>query len=266
MIKADLHVHSTVSDGSFTVDEILSVAKDKGLTHIAFTEHDTTEGYEYAVCKAKEFNITAIPAIEISAMDYNTGKKAHILGYGYKSTYQLERYCKHILELRHNNSLKQIKILQELGYQITSEDLDRGNRCIYKQHIMAHLVKTGQATDMFGEFYQSTFKNGGACDFDITYMPVKVAVEIITEDGGTAVLAHPLQQDNLYLIENLIPYGLRGLECNHPSTPENRKSEILDLCMQHKLIVTGGSDFHGKYSTTGICVGDIYTDVWEKVQ
>jgi len=265
MIKADLHVHSTISDGSFTVDEILPMAKEKGLTHIAFTEHDTTEGHEYAVRKAMEFGITAIPAIEISAMDYHTGVKAHILGYGYKKTYQIERYCIGILEMRNKNSLKQIEILKELGYQITPEELGRGSRCIYKQHIMAHLVKTGQVADMFGEFYQSTFKNGGACDFDITYMPVKVAVEIITEDGGTAVLAHPLQQDNLYLVEKLVPYGLKGIECNHPSTPENRKSEILDLCMKHKLIVTGGSDFHGKYAAVDTDMGEIYASVLENI-
>lgn len=260
MLKADLHLHSTISDGSVTVDKILELAKSKGLTHVAFTEHDTTEGHKEAVDKALAYGITAIPAIEISAIDSGTGVKAHILGYGYKSTANIEKSCKKILERRHENSLKQIAILQNHGCDISQEMLMRKG-CIYKQHIMAHLVKTRQAEEMFGEFYKKTFKNGGICDFDILYMPVEEAVKIIADDGGVPVLAHPLQQNNLYLVEKLIPYGLRGLELNHPANPKDRHHEILELCQKHSLFTTGGSDFHGAYEAVKSDVGAYFTEI-----
>lgn len=260
MIKADLHIHSTISDGSFTVDEILQMAKLANLTHIAFTEHDTTKGYEQAISKAAQLGITAIPAIEVSAIDYSTGTKAHILGYGYRDTYHIERHCKEILQRRHQNSLKQIEILKQKGYTISEKELSRNDECIYKQHIMAHLVNTGQVAEMFGEFYKNTFKNGGECDFDITYMPVQDAVEIIVADGGVAVLAHPLQQENLYLVEQLIPYGLKGIELFHPANPQSRYNEIRELCQKHSLCGTGGSDFHGTFEATKTSVGEYFID------
>ncbi len=256
-MKADLHVHSTISDGSMTTTEILSQAKSMGLSHIAFTEHDTVEGCDAVVRQGKETGITVIPAIEISAFDYHTGKKAHILGYNFKDTYYIERTVKDTLSRRHANSLKQIAILQGLGYRISTEMIARAG-CIYKQHIMDVLVQTGQVEDLFGAFYQQIFKSGGPCAFDIQYIPAQDAVEAITADGGVAVLAHPYQQDVLHLVEQLMPFGLKGVEVYHPSTPHHSVDEALNLCSTFGLMATGGSDFHGRFEKDGAGLGAIY--------
>lgn len=260
MIKADLHIHSTISDGSYTVEEIMLMAKKVELSHIAFTEHDTTKGYEKIVKLAEDYGIIAIPAVEISAIDIHTGIKAHILGYGYHSTFHIEGLCKEILHKRHQNSLKQIDILKQQGYIISEDLIMRNGECIYKQHIVEHLVKTGQVKELFGEFYKSTFKNKGICDFDITYMSVQDAVEIITADGGIAVLAHPLQQDNLYLVEQLVEKGLGGIELFHPANKIERYDEITSLCIKHNLMLTGGSDFHGRFSKEKTSVGEYFVN------
>ncbi|MGL5973088.1 MAG: hypothetical protein ACRCZK_05225 [Oscillospiraceae bacterium] len=106
--------------------------------------------------------------------------------------------------------MKQIEILQIQGFNISVDALNRNGQCRYKQHIMAHFVKTGQVSEMFGNFYKNTFKNGGICDCDITYIPVRDIVEIIVADGGIPILAN-LLQNNLFLVEKLIPYGLKGI-------------------------------------------------------
>lgn len=248
MIRADLHVHSTFSDGSFTREEIIRNAAALRLTHIAFTDHDTTQGVLKAMQTGAGFGITVIPAIEISAFDFSSNKKAHILGYNYQSTDSINRLCEPVLQRRNDNSLKQIAILGELGYSI---DVDKvkalGKGCIYKQHILAYLCATGQTDELFGSVYKTIFKNSGACDFDIEYCSAQDAVRAIKADHGIAVLAHPAQQNNYDLVPALIDCGLDGIERNHPANDEAARAQIDSMCDKYSLLRTGGSDFHGAY-------------------
>lgn len=247
MIKSDLHIHSTISDGSLNQEDCIKQAKEEGVTVIAFTEHDTTLGHEKALKLGEKYKIKVIPAIEISAFDPKIGKKAHILGYNYAKPQVLENLCAPLLEKRNANSLKQIQILKDLGFKITKEDMKRGDLPIYKQHIMRHLVATKQADAIYGDFYYKYFKNNGPCQIEIDYIFVEDAVKAIVQAQGIAVLAHPLQQDNLYLVENLVKLGLKGIELNHPSNKEQRKHEIIEIAQKYNLILTGGSDYHGAY-------------------
>lgn len=82
-MKGDLHIHTDISDGSYTIDELLKEAKEKKLTHIAITNHDTVDGLEEAIRKGKEIGIKVIPGIEISAYDLKNKRKIHILGYNF---------------------------------------------------------------------------------------------------------------------------------------------------------------------------------------
>ena len=75
MIKADLHIHTDISDGSLSTEEVIKKAKEKGLTHIAITNHDTVKGLKEAVELGKKYNIVVIPGVEISAYDYKEIEK-----------------------------------------------------------------------------------------------------------------------------------------------------------------------------------------------
>ena len=77
MIKADLHIHTDISDGSLSTEEVIKNAKEKGLTHIAITNHDTVKGLKEAVELGKKYNIVVIPGVEISAYDYKRNRKVH---------------------------------------------------------------------------------------------------------------------------------------------------------------------------------------------
>ena len=256
-MKADLHVHSTVSDGSFSRSEIIEIAKSKGITHIAFTDHDCTDGFEKCAELSEISGIRIIPAIEISAFDFGINKKAHILGYNYKDPEPINKLCEPVLKKRHCNCLKQIEILADMGYKITPESvMAYSGRTIYKQHILKYLYDTKQSEMIFGDIYKNIFKNGGRCDFDITYCDAADAVKAIKESGGTAVLAHCGQQKNFEIIPRLVEAGLDGLELNHPSNNKSDKEKIIDLSNQYGLFITGGSDFHGEYEREERCVGD----------
>lgn len=257
MIKADLHVHSLRSDGSDKREEILEEAKRIGLTHIAFTEHDSTQYVDEGVLLGRLYGINVIPALEISAFDFQTGKKVHILGYHFQTRYHIDALCRDILQQRHKNGLRQIKILQSLGYAI---DLAKvislvGGGCLYKQHILSYLVETKQTEALFGKVYQQIFKNGGSCDFDITYVRAEDAVKAIVADHGYAVLAHPGQQQNLSIVSRLVPLGLKGIELHHPSHSDADKMAIQKMMKEYHLFCTGGSDFHGIYEANANSLG-----------
>jgi len=112
---------------------------------------------------------------------------------------------------------------------------------------MDWLVTTGQVPDMFDDFYQKTFKNGGICAFDIEYTDVFDAVKAVKKAGGLAVLAHPGQQQNFWLIPELVQTELDGLELNHYANCEKDKEMIRTYASRYGLFLTGGSDNHGKY-------------------
>lgn len=258
MLKADLHIHSTVSDGSESISALISAATKNGLDAIAITDHDTLS-HKRQIPKETPIFVTA--GIEISAIDRHTNTKAHILGYNIQDDAMVEALTIPLLEQRHNNSLKQIRILQEHGYEIDIHALNKADgKYIYKQHIMEYLYKTGQIPERFGEFYQRVFKNGGYCDFDITYIDVFDAVKTITAAGGKAVLAHSGQQQNFYLIDQLVPLGLAGLEYNHPANSPEDKKVILEYAQKYHLFLTGGSDFHGSNDKMPHKIGDFISD------
>ena len=168
MIKADMHIHSTVSDGSFTIPELISRAKENSLDAIVITDHDTLS-HSKQLPEHSGIRVTA--GIEISAFDYEKNFRVHILGYNIRNIDLIEKTVRPTLEARHENSIKQIGILNQYGYEIDINELRKADgKYIYKQHIMENLVRRKKADEMFGNFYYSTFKNGGICAFDIRYI------------------------------------------------------------------------------------------------
>ena len=253
-MKADLHIHSTMSDGSESIRQIISMAMEKGLDAVAITDHDTLSHFEQIPMGA---DIKVVAGVEISAAHKETNTRAHVLGYRIKEPEKIAALTQPMLEARNRNSEKQVKILMQNGYWIDMERIPKAEKkYLYKQHIMEWLVKTGQAPDMFGAFFQKTFKHGGICDFDFEYVDVFQAVRKIKEAGGLAVLAHPGQQQNFWLVPKLKEAGLDGLELHHYSHNEEDRETIRRLADEYSLFLTGGSDFHGRYAVYSFGVGD----------
>lgn len=258
MKKADLHMHSTVSDGSFSIPELIARAKEKRLDAIAITDHDTLSQANQ-IPETDEIQI--IPGIEISAYDYAHDFRVHMLGYRIQKPEVTEQIVHPTLEARHENSLRQIRILNEHGYDIDINFLRKADgKYIYKQHIMDNLVNRGKVPNMFGEFYQRIFKNGGICAFDIHYISPLEALRAIKDAGGLAVLAHSGQQQNFCLIPELAANGLDGLELNHHANREKDKVVIRQYAVKYGLFLTGGSDFHGAFENVSVDIGDFLAE------
>lgn len=261
MIKADLHIHSTVSDGSDTIEQIVKTAKSKGLDFIAITDHDTLSHHGTIRQLPANTGVKVMAGIEISAVDPRNNMRAHILGYHIQDRDLITALTLPLLKARNRNSELQADILRKHGYELPVDKLSRADgKCLYKQHIMAYLVSSGQASGMFGEFYYSTFKNKGICAFDIEYIDVFQAVRTIKQAGGKAVLAHSGQQQNFYLIPKLAECGLDGLELNHHANTGADKAIIRGYADEYGLFLTGGSDYHGIYEPQPFGIGDFLAE------
>lgn len=260
-MKGDLHIHTNISDGSYSTKEVLEMALKNGLTHIGITNHDTVKGLSEAIEMGKELGIKVIPGIEISAYDFKNNRKVHILGYNFDlHGSNITKLCEPTLEARNENSKWQMKTLIENGYDIDIKSVEekcRVSGVLYKQHIMQALIEKDYTTSIYSDLYRRLFKNNGICARDIDYVDAKDAVKAIKDDGGLAVLAHPGQLNSYDLIPELVSNGLDGIEVNHISHTDNDVKKINEFSQIYGLFLTGGTDFHGIYGEEDIKVGEI---------
>jgi len=251
--RSDLHVHSRWSDGSQSVEEIFKEAKKIGLNQISLTDHDTTAGTEEALYWGQKLGIHTVPGIEISAMDRESGKPVHLLGYYYRrNAHSIEKLCSPVLKQRHQTTLKQADILEKEGYLLNREMLweEAGDApVLYKQHIMQILVKQGHCKSIFSPLYKKLFKGEGPCNLSIEYIDIIDAVQAVIQDGGLPVLAHPGLQDSFHLVPQLVELGLWGIELYHEANDMQDRLKIQALAKEFNLQLTGGSDTHGTYGS-----------------
>ncbi|MGE4273499.1 MAG: PHP domain-containing protein [Desulfitobacterium sp.] len=260
----DLHVHTKTSDNSLTAEEIIKMAKDKGITHLAITDHDTTKGLNEAISWGSEYDITVIPGIEISAYDNQRKKRAHILGLNVEPGHPaLDELCAPLTEKRNQVSYEVVQRLIAEGYDLSWEEVHKyaGGTGVYKQHIMHALVDQGYCDGIYSELYKTLFHRGSSTEapgrvyIPLTYADARLAIHAVREAGGMAALAHPGQLGNFEAIEEWVKDGLEGIEAFHPSHSKEDVALSLEYARRFNLTVTGGSDFHGFYGEKPVELG-----------
>lgn len=269
----DLHCHTKISDCSYPTEEVILMAKQKGVNHLAITNHDTTYGLTKAAEIGKSLDVTIIPGIEISAFDYIRGNRAHILGlYVTPGHEAITHLCQPLIEQRHRASQIMVNTLINAGYEISWEEIEElaaGGTGVYKQHIMHALLKKGYTNSIYGTLYKKLFSKGsdseekGVAYVPIEYVSAENAIQAIRAAGGIPVLAHPGQFHNFDAVEEWAKIGLEGIEVNHPLHNEKDRKMAAQLAERYNLILTGGSDFHGFYSDTQSEIGAFTTDQTE---
>ncbi len=248
---ADLHTHSTMSDGSCTFEELCRQAVDAGLTHFAVTNHDTTRGIDEAQRAGEAADVRVIGGIEVSAYDFDRRRKVHVLGLGLsEDSPALAKLCAPTLAARDANTRWQLDRIVEAGYEVDRavfERLASASTCAYKQHIMAALTSEPYGAPEYRALYRSLFKGGGVADRDIRYVDARDAVRAIVADGGYPVLAHPGQLDSWDFVPELVACGLAGIEKFHHDHGPADEARAQDLAERFGLFVTAGSDYHGAF-------------------
>lgn len=259
-LRADLHIHTHYSDSSRSIEEVFSLAKKKDLDLISVTDHDRYDHWPKIKEMSEKAGVACVIGVEISAMDRCTGKKVHVLGYGFRpEAGSIRSLVEETLEKRRKRSLEQMEILTAAGFAVDEErvrELSAYSGVIYKQHIMQMLIEKHIADDIYGSFYREYFKGEGICSKDIEYVDWRDAVEAVHQDGGLAVLAHPGESRLMGELSKYLSGGIDAIERNHPSHTVGDR-EFLDTW---SIPTTGGSDDHGIYGTVGH-VGE-YLSAW----
>lgn len=246
----DLHVHSNKSDGTLSPREVVRLAKENNLKAIALTDHDTVAGVKEAIEEGNEIGVEIIPGIEISA-DFNGGD-LHILGlnvdYLNDGFNEIVNICQ---ESRVDRNSKIIKKMQDDGIDITKEKLiDRfGDVSITRAHFARYLVENGYVShkDIAFAMYLNKGKKYYVPRQKVT---CQMAIDIIKNAGGYAVLAHPLLykmgKDRLMsLFDYLKSLGLDGIEAIYSLNTPSDDVWLKKCANNYGFFITGGSDFHG---------------------
>ena len=253
-MSIDLHCHTRISDGSTGIEELLAIARRKGITTVAVTDHDTTAAVNRAAVIGKRLGLEVIPGVEFSTWDPVRKRKVHLLAYLFDAPDRLEGICHQILRSRRAAADEMIrKVLRY--YPIVADSIlhcATGSTCIYKQHIMHALMNAGYAASIYGETYRQLFSaDGGRAFVPVEYPDIRTVIDSVHSAGGVAVLAHPYLYRSEELMRELTAEGLLdGVEAWHPSQSAEQTEALVAFADENGLVATGGSDFHGMYAET----------------
>lgn len=258
---ADLHIHTTFSDGIYTPEKIVAQARASGITAIAITDHDNIQAYNRAArtIHFRHLDLELIRGVEIDT-DYK-GKDVHVLGYHF------DPYNQPLLQAmawtrvgRIARIRKIVERVNALGYPLTFAEVREeanGSKSLGRPHIARVLVKKGLFSHTQAVFDALIASGRPAYCRQVKLSP-KEAVDLLHGAGGIAVLAHPAEIEDPALVEELldtVPFD--GMEVWHPSVlKENPRHDWLKVAQDHGLLTSGGSDLHGNAGRFPLHLGE----------
>lgn len=244
--RADLHCHSSFSDGSLNPKSLVNLALKEGLQGLCITDHDTLDAYQEAIPYAKEKGLILGTGVELSC-DHKK-KSVHILAYDFSLQNEaLIQYCKRQQSKRIARNRQILEKLTRLQIIIKEEELMESHRDVStlgRPHIAAIMLQKGYVQSIQEAF--DRYIGDQKCCFVLgESFPVAEALRIIHEAGGKAFLAHPHLFASSAFIRELLQMGFDGIECFYGRFSYLQEKQWLKLAEEFKLLVSGGSDFHG---------------------
>lgn len=262
----DLHMHSTFSDdGEFNVEELFQMAKAKGMKVISITDHNCAKANLIAERMSKLYHVDYIPGIEIDCTF--EGKNMHVLGYFIKYNSELYSHIENDNLIKEKKaSLERVKKFEEYsGMEIDVDALLEKNRLQtitgemiaeqilnnskYKDYPLLQPYISGNRSDMpYVNFYWDYFSQGKPCYVDIKYPKLEDVIDVIKLTDGVPVIAHPFQtfKDDMSFLNKVLDKGIEGIEVFSSYHSNTEMAQLLKIAREKKMLITAGSDFHGK--------------------
>ncbi len=265
-VYIDLHMHSSYStDGEIAPEVLIQKCRDNGIRIMAIADHDNVKGVAEGLAAAEKYGITCIPAIELFAAFKENWY--HVLGYGidYMNPVFNDFGAKLDAQYMAMND-KLLELTNALGFELTKEQMDRyseGAYYIYEEfaeallddprYVDSELLKPYRKGGVKGDnpcvnFAWDFYTKGKPCYLKMEFPPMEEVLEAIHESGGVSVLAHPGQNlgKHLELFDEIVELGIQGVEAfSSYHTPE-QSSYFLEKGKEYGLLITCGSDYHGK--------------------
>ena len=254
MFQADLHCHSTHSDGLLSPKDLVTLAKEKKLQGLSITDHDAISAYTEALAFAKEQDIELLSGIELSCGHQMKGQEkgatesVHVLGYGFNvEDPDLKALCKKACLARKERNYT---MAEKLAAQGIALDIDR----LYRENSAGSIGRPHLAKQMVEKSYVASFKeafiqfigDGKSCFVPMERTSVEQGIAAIQKAQGFAFLAHPHLLKNSLLEQELFQMGFDGVEARYAKMPPSKNARFEKLAKKKKWLVSAGSDFHGE--------------------
>lgn len=234
----DMHIHTTFSDGTSSVEDVIRLASAAKNQVFSICDHDTMLGITWAWENRRVQRMLAVPGIEMSAWDTRRRQKVHLLVYYPNPTPELRWFCAIMAQRR---TLAATKSMQQLKQAFPLFDIDRVNASakesgvVYRTHILRELRSCGYTDELTtGAF------------FPIDYLDLHEVLSIAHGTNGVVVMAHPGEYNGMMLAHELLKAKeIDGVEADTPKNTQEQKRQLIEWALQYEGIYTGGTDFHG---------------------
>lgn len=249
--RADLHCHTTCSDGTASPEEIVKMAAEIGLKGLSITDHDTIDAYETAVPLAKKLGIELISGIEFSSVQGDVS--VHILAYSFPlNSPIIKDFCVRHNQRRTDRNREILQNLTKHGMPISEEEVlavipDRppnAHCSIGRPHIALAMLKKGYIYSI-QEGFSKYLGEGKSCYAPGESFSVQETLDIIHQAKGLAVIAHPHLVDYPPTLKQLLEMDFDGIECYYARFTKESQKRWLKIAEHRQWLVTGGSDYHG---------------------
>jgi 3',5'-nucleoside bisphosphate phosphatase len=252
-VRADLHSHSSASDGTRPPAEVVARAAAAGLDALALTDHDTVAGIA-AAAAALPAGLALISGMELSCR--RDGHSVHLLAYLFDPQHQeLAAQTRAIRRSRVERAREMVAKLAELGVPVTWEQVTAiaGDGVIGRPHIARAMIDAGAVSSVDEAFTSRWIGSGGRANVRRYALDPADAIGLVHQAGGVTVLAHPYAVTRGWmvpddLIAELARAGLDGVEVFHPDHDEAQRDQLRTVARRLGLAATGGSDDHGELS------------------
>jgi predicted metal-dependent phosphoesterase TrpH len=241
---ADLHVHSTASDGAYTPSQVVRYAAEQGFSAIAITDHDAVSGIDEAVEEARKTGLELIPGVELST-EYND-KEIHILGYLLDwHDEALNKLIQEFRDFRVKRMERMLSILRNLGCHLEEEQLMRKSEegAIGRVHLAKAMVASGFVENT-NQAFDKYLALGRPAYMKKAKLSPQEACDLIKRTRGVPVLAHPNLMKNDQWIPRIIDAGIEGIETYYPGMYPEESERYCRIARKRNLLITGGSDCH----------------------
>jgi predicted metal-dependent phosphoesterase TrpH len=252
----DLHSHTTASDGQHSPSELVRLAAEAGITHLAITDHDTVAGLAEAAEAAQARGLTLVPGIELSA--FIGDREVHVLGHFIQpNNPELFTLSNRMRKEREQRMRRMIEKLNQLGVPITFEQVIAIARDanLGRPHLARALVEKRVCLSV-KEAFERFLAAGRAAFVPRERISARDAIRLIRGAGGTATIAHPAVSGvSAADLRVLRQDGLDGLEVFHADQNPSTQAKFLAIAKELQLVPTAGSDFHGEQVAPGRKLG-----------
>ena len=246
------------------IEDIIALAKNKGVETIAITDRDCQAGTVRAKIIGERNGIKVIPGVELSSIDEVTGEIVYILCYMPDFADRLEGLC-HRNAAATKRAAQKMMIKTAKRFPITADVIKRcasGSTNLYVPHIMHALMECGETDGIFSSLYEELFSPDSENNIieKPAYAGTGEVLEAVRDAGGISILARPYTySDPDDLIDRLLELGLNGIEVWHPTADKEFTDKLYSFAKKNKLLMVGGSDFRGMYTPTPLTLGSYVT-------